>query len=112
MTTPKIKLVQGDTGPDIDFTLTDEETGAVIPVDDPGDVVRMYFRKVGATTLTATITLTKPNGGADGNVRIVWPVGVLADAGEYEGENEITFESGKVQTVYDKLRFTVRAQVG
>lgn len=108
----KIKLVQGDTGPDIDVMMTNETTGTPIVVDDPGDVVKFYFRRVGTSALIATMTCTKPNGGADGLVRIVWSSLALADGGEYEGELEITFSTGKIQTVYEKLLFTVRSQIG
>jgi hypothetical protein len=109
---PAIKLVQGDTAPDIDITLTDEDTGAAINVSNGGDVVKLYFRKVGETTLEATITATKPNGGADGLVRFTWPSTALEDEGAYQGEIEITFSTGKKQTMYDILKFKVREQIG
>lgn len=108
----KIKLVQSDLGPDIDVTMTDDDTGLAINVSNIGDVVVFYFRKIGETALVATILCTKPNGGADGVVRITWPALALAAAGDYEGEIQITFSTGKVQTMYEKLKFTVREQIG
>lgn len=107
-----IKLVQNDTAPDIDFTLIDGQTGGVINVSQPSDIVRFYFRKVGSSTIKATIVATKPNGGADGVVRITWPPGALDTPGEYEGEIEITFASGKKHTVTDVQRFTIRQEIG
>lgn len=108
----RIKLVQGDTGPDIDVALTDDDTGDVVGVGNELDVVRMYFRKAGSSELIATIVATKPNGGTDGVVRFSWSAGDLDDAGNYEGEVEITFSTGKVQTMYDILKFKVRSQIG
>ena len=110
--TTTIRLVKNDTAPDVDFTLTDAQTGGAINVSNAGDVVRLYFRLKGATALKATITCTKPNGGADGVVRAVWPALSLDTAGEFEGEIEITFSSGKKQTVYNKINFSVRDEIG
>jgi len=107
-----IKLVQSDTAPDIDVALTDESTGAQIDVSNAGDVIRLYFKQVGASVLKATIVGTKPNGGADGLVRFTWGATDLDTPGEYEGEIEITFNTGKKQSVYDVLNFSIRPQVG
>lgn len=103
-----IKLVKDDTGPDIDVQLTDGTTGLPINVSNAGDVVKFYFRAVGSSVLKASITCTKPNGGADGVVRISWPALALDTVGEFEGEFEITFNSGMKQTVYDLVNFTIR----
>lgn len=105
-----IKLVQNDTGPAITVTLTDD-SGVAVNVSAAGDVVKFYFRAVGSATVKNTITCTKPNGGADGVVKISWPVGALDTVGAFEGEIEITFDTGVVQTMYEKLKFHVRAQV-
>jgi len=107
-----IKLVQSDTLPEIDVALTDESDGSQIDVSNGGDVVRLYFRKIGSTVLKATVVATKPNGGADGLVRFTWGTTDLDTPGEYEGEIEITFNTGKKQSVYDLLNFSLRAQVG
>jgi hypothetical protein len=107
-----IKLVQNDTAPSIDVALTDESDGSPVDVSNAGDIVRFYFRKLGASALKATIVCTKPNGGADGLVRISWGASDLDTPGEYEGEIEITFNAGQKQSVYDILSLTIRAQVG
>jgi len=107
-----IKLVQNDTAPDIDVALTDESDGSQINVSNAGDVIRLYFRRIGTTVLKATIVATKPTGGADGLVRFAWGATDLDTAGEYQGEIDITFNSGKKQSVYDVLNFSVRSQVG
>jgi hypothetical protein len=110
--TDTIKLVQNDIGPDLLVTLTDETTGEPIDVSAGDDVVVLHFRVVGATELTATLTATKPDGGSNGVVRFAWAEGDLAEPGLYEGEIEITFASGRVQTTYGKLKFRVRPQIG
>lgn len=104
----KIKLVQGDTRPAIVCTLTDEVTGAVISIT--GAVPRLKFRAVGATTLTATVVGTVIDGAA--GKCVFYPASapemLLGDAGDYEGEIEITFSDGQIQTVYDLLKFKIR----
>lgn len=106
--TEKIKLVQGDTRPFIRVALKDAD-GVVIGVQTA--TVRLKFRAAGSTATLFTVTATKPNGGADGVVVFGFPAGALnVDAGQYEGEIEITFDTNDVQTVYDLLKFTVRAQ--
>ena len=103
----KIKLVQGDTRPQIKVTLTDDTTG--LPVDITGATCRMKFRAVGSTELIETLTgivLDGPNG----VVVFSWgPTSLDVGAGDYEGEVEVTYASGQgIQTVYDPLKFKVR----
>lgn len=123
----RIKLVQGDTRPYIVLALTSVIDRTPIDVSAGGCAVVMKFRRVGATALTDTITCTKLTGrlmedgsiqtaapydvaGAGGRVQVQWGSLTLASAqGDYEGEIEITFADGTVQTVYDRLKFTVRA---
>ncbi|MEY5145612.1 MAG: hypothetical protein RL745_981 [Actinomycetota bacterium] len=103
----KIKLVQGDTRPQIQVTLTDDTSGA--PIDITGATCRMYFRAVGSTTLVDTLIGAVSNGPA-GVVVFAWNQNTLSvDAGDYEGEIEVTFPAGQgKQTVYDVLKFKVR----
>lgn len=104
----KIKLVQGDTRPAIVCTLTDEVTGAVINLT--GATPRLKFRAVGASALTATITGTVTDGAA--GKCVFYPASapemLAGEAGDYEGEIEITFSDNQVQTVYDILKFKLR----
>lgn len=104
----KIKLVQGDTRPAIVCTLTDQTTGNVITLT--GATVRLKFRAVGSTTLQATVTGTVTDGpnGVCAFYPATAPEMLQGDAGDYEGEIEVTFADGQVQTVYDKLKFKVR----
>jgi hypothetical protein len=104
----KIKLVQGDTKPALVCNITDETTGLAIVLT--GATVRLKFREAGATTLTATVTGSVTDG-ANGQVAFYpasSPEMLQGQAGDYEGEIEITFSDNTVQTVYDLLKFKVR----
>lgn len=105
--TEKIKLVQGDSRPQIKVTLSDETTGTAINIT--GATVLLKFRAVGSTTLIDTMTGVITNG-SGGEVVFDWnPTTLNVDAGDYEGEVEVTFPNGTgVQTVYDVLKFKVR----
>jgi hypothetical protein len=106
--TDKIKLVQGDTRPAIVCTITDETTGD--PVNITGATVVLKFRPTGSTTLQATVTGTVTSG-STGQVAFYpasTPAMLTGDAGDYEGEIEITFSDGQIQTVYDLLKFKIR----
>ena len=105
----KIKLVQGDTRPQIQATLTDENTGE--PIDISNATCLMKFRAVGADVLTDTLNGVVLNG-PNGVVVFPWNSTTLdCDPGDYEGEIEVTFpnNAGR-QTVYDLLKFKVRAE--
>jgi hypothetical protein len=104
----KIKLVQGDTKPALVCTITDDTTGSVLSL--VGATVRLKFREVGATTLTATITgsLTDAANGQVTFFPATAPEMLASASGDYEGEIEITFADSTVQTVYDLLKFKVR----
>jgi len=106
----KIPLVTGDNRPYVRLTLTDVNTGEPINVSGVTNIVRVYFRAAGSTTVLATLICTKPNGGADGVVQFSFP-GTTLDVppGSYEGEIEIDF-SGETQTIYDVLKFQLRAE--
>ena len=104
----KIKLVQGDTRPALVCTITDENTGAPINVSEAA--VRLKFRLAGSDTLTATVIGTVVDGAA--GQCVFYPASapqmLQGEAGDYEGEIEIQFDDGTIQTVYDILKFKVR----
>lgn len=123
----KLKLVQGDTLPQPKAVITDSTTG--LPVNLAGGSALMFFRKAGASTLLATVPgalltgLEAEDGsvstaapynvaGFGGRVAFVWGANDLAiPAGDYEGEVQITFADGGVQSVFDLVKFKVRAQM-
>lgn len=127
MSTSKIPLVRNDTRPQVVANIRDESTGAV--VDITGATASLYFRRVGSTTLQASVTGVILTGfeeddgtinvsapydvaGAGGRVGFQWGEGDLdCEAGEYEGEIEVVFADGSRQTVYELLKFKLREQL-
>lgn len=124
--TERIKLVQGDTKPQLVLSLTDDKTGAAIDVSTA--TVRLKFRASETTDILATLVANKIPGkvntdgtinfsgpyatsGAGGRCVVNWTSDALdQDPGNYEGEIEITFGDGTVQTVYDVVKFKLREQ--
>lgn len=104
----KIKLVQGDTGPQVRLTLTDETSGDAI--DLTGATVTLHFRAVGASSvLFSRAAYVNPDTATSGIAVLQWSEGDLnIAAGEYEGEVEMVLASGVRQTMYDLLKFKLR----
>jgi len=114
-----IKLVVGDTLPELTFTLKDSNTAAsgfTLDADDSSTweavnltsgTVKLRIRKVGSTTITSTITATL-TGPTDGQCAIQFPSGTWTEAGTFEGELEYTTSGGGIQTVQDFIKFKVR----
>lgn len=103
----KIKLVQGDSRPQLQLTLTDDTTGN--PIDLTGATVVMKFREAGSEGYLEALTGSITNAVA-GQVVIIWNANSLnVDEGDYEGEIEITFADTTIQTVYNLLKFKIRA---
>lgn len=103
----RIRLVQGDNRPYIRLTLKQAD-GTAMNVADATVVV--YFRRAGEAAILATLSCTKLNGGTNGEVSFNFPGNTLnVEPGAYEGEIEVDF-AGEKQTVYEVLKFSVRAQ--
>ena len=114
-----IKLVVGDTLPELTFNLKDSNTAATgktldpedsttwAPIDVTGGTVKLRIREVGATTVLSTITmsLTTPS---SGECKTIFPSGTWTASGTYEGEVEFTKSNGGIQTVHDLVKFVVR----
>ena len=117
-----INLVAGDDKPEINFTLRDSNTAAAgatldeddattwAPIDLTAQTVRVYFRALGGDTVLDTMTCGKSAPYTDGKCFMQWNATTLdVDAGTYEGEIELEDTSGKKLTIFDKLKFKVRA---
>jgi hypothetical protein len=102
------KYVQGDTGPQIRVTLTNDDDGAA--VDLAGATVTLHFREAGAeSVLFSRDFFINPDTASAGVAVLQWAVGDLdVAAGTYEGEIEVVRDSGLRETLYDKLKFKVR----
>lgn len=129
MSTKKIPLVQGDTRPQLVMSLTDESTGRAIDLSGAGTTIRMLFREVGADSAkaimpcypiagyrdpqTGEVSYAPPYdvAGKGGRVVMDWSADALDTAGEFEGEVEVNFGSGWVQTAFRMQKFTVREQI-
>ena len=109
----KIKLVRNDTLPRLLVTIHDVDTQ--LPVDISGALVRMKIREPGSETLKSTLVgtlIASPGsqvGGAGGQVAFDFSPEDLDTDGSYEAEYEVTFANGRIQTVYDVDRLTIRA---
>lgn len=123
----KILLVQNDTRPLIVVSLTDDETG--LPVELIGATAKLYFRAVGSTSLKDTLNgqllagIVLEDGsidsaapynvpGSGGRLQFPFNLTTLDAAGAFEGEIEVTFADAGVVTLYDKLKFKVREDIG
>jgi|TARA_R100000479_G_scaffold174300_1_gene122242 hypothetical protein len=107
-----IKLVKGDELPQIVLTLTDDTANSPLDLSLASTSVSIKFRKRGSTTTLSTINTVKDGAGTNGKVIFNFAGGVLdVDPGEYEGEIVIDYSGNgtNVQTVYEVLKFRVRA---
>ena len=114
-----IKLVVGDTLPELNFTLKDSNTAASGKTLDPednttwapislsGSTVKLRIRKVGSTTVLSTITASITDASA-GTCATTFPTGTWTTAGTFEGELEHTTSGGGIQTVQEFIKFQVR----
>ena len=100
--------VQGDTGPQIRLTLTDDDTGSAANLT--GASVTLHFRAAGATSVLFSRALVVSSETASQGIAILqWNTGDLnQDAGVYEGEVEVVKATGLRTTLYDTLRFRIR----
>jgi uncharacterized protein YegP (UPF0339 family) len=102
------KYVQGDTGPQIQVTLTEEDTGD--PVDLTGASVTLHFRAAGEeSVLFSRLLYVNPATATNGVAVLQWNTTDLdQEAGAYEGEIEVVKSTGLRETLYDKLKFKIR----
>jgi hypothetical protein len=115
-----INLVTGDTLPELTFTLRDSNSAASgqtldpnnsatwAPINVSGGSVKLRLRELGSTTVKSTLSCSITDGSA-GKVATDFPTGTLDTAGTFEGEIEITFAGGGIQTVYDLIKLKVRS---
>lgn len=122
----RILLVQGDTLPSVVVSIFKDDLSA--PLDLRGSTVLLKFREAGSDTVKATLTGSLLQGydngsgvvdtsppydvsdGRGGRVQFNWTADALDAEGSFEGEVEVTNGNALIQTVYEKLKFRVRAQ--
>jgi len=104
-----IYLVKDDNGTQVECLITREDTGAAVNID--GAVARLKFRKKRTTTILFTLTNTFTTS-ADlvaGKALFEFSGANLDQpAGLYEGEVEVTFPNGNIETVFEIIEFQIR----
>ena len=120
---PTIKLVSDDALTELDIIIKDSNTAAAGATLDANDsatwapinlgasttIVTMKMRKVNTTDIVTSNICTIVPPYTDGHVIMSWGVSGLAGlSGEYEGEIEVAYATGKIVTVQDLLHFSVR----
>jgi len=115
-----VKMVTGDTLPDLNFSLKDSSTAAAGKTLDDFDsttwaplvvtnaAVKLRIRSVGTSTIVKEIACALTDAQA-GEVRASFTGSPFTEEGTYEGELEITFQGGEKQTVHDLIKFKVRS---
>lgn len=104
-----IYLVQGDTGPQIYIKVTREDTG--VPIDVSGGSAAFLVRKKGQATVLFTLPAADVGSNLeDGNLYFSLDGGQLATiaGGNYEGELQLTFSDGIIETVYERVSIVIR----
>lgn len=102
-----IKIVQNDTRPALDFSLTQD--GA--PVDLTGCTVKFYMKNstTGSVKINgATCAITDAT---KGKCRYNWTGSDTDTVGTYLGEVEVTFADSKIQTGFKQLSIVIRDDI-
>lgn len=102
-------LVQGDIGSQIAATITREDNNEAVDLTDATAVLK--FRKKGTTTILSTLTFVSTAAQKSNGVAVFsfTESSLDVDEGKYEGEIQVTFDSGAIETVYEVEDFYVRA---
>lgn len=101
-----LKLVQGNTAPDLTSVLHDREDSSLV-LDLTGCTVRFQMRKTDDRRFTVNNAASIVDEDA-GLVRYQWGPNDLAVSGEYEIQWEVTYPDAKKQTTADTEPLTVR----
>jgi len=105
-----IFLVNGDNKPQVQVNLTRADTQAV--VNCVGATCTLKIRARGATATLFTVTASN-NGTNLQNGILLFTLGANLtniDAGAYEGEVNVVFNGGDIETVYELVDFVVREE--
>lgn len=102
-------LVQNDQAPQIQAILKRDDDGSII--NFAGGSCALKFRKKGASVILFTLSAVDIGDNFANGVAIFSFSGTQLDidAGYYEGEIEITYSSGAIETVFAVLDFYLRA---
>jgi hypothetical protein len=102
------KYVQGDTGPQMRFTFTDEDTGLL--TDLTGALVTLRLRPTGGSVVLTRELFVNPETATNGEAIVIWQEGDLnVTPGTYEAEIEVLLASGVRETLFDVVVLRIRA---
>jgi hypothetical protein len=102
------KYVQGDTGPQIRFTFTDEDTGLLTNLT--GAQVVLHLRPTGGSVILTRELFINPETASNGEAIVAWQEGDLnVTPGTYEAEIGIVLSSGQKETLFDVIVLRIRA---
>jgi hypothetical protein len=106
--TERIKLVRGDTSPQIRLTLKDQVSQD--PINLTGATVTLHFRAAESDeVLFSRPAFINPDVAPNGVCYIEWAEGDLdLEAGNYEGEIEVVTATGLRETIFSLLKFKLR----
>ena len=104
-----LKLVQNDTLPQLSISLTDATDNSAIDLTNVPTIF-LKIRQFGSTTLKVSIPAYRTSPFTGGSIFMDFPAGALDTPGTFTGEIELTYSSGKVQTVFDEIKFEVRGE--
>ena len=102
-----VKIVQNDTLPPIEFTLTQD--GA--PVDLTGCTVKFYMKDSTSGSVKINGVNCTIMDATKGKCRYSWTSGDTNTVGTYLGEVEVTFPDGKIQTGYKQTSIIIRDDI-
>ena len=88
------KIQQHDTSPQLVGTLKDASDNAI---DLTGATVKFLMRRISSTTAKVDASATVIDEDA-GRVKYVWQTGDTDTAGTFQGEFEVTYTSGEIET--------------
>ena len=104
-------LVQGDTKSQIQATITRSNDGSAVDLTAASSIV-MRFRAEHGNSILSTLTGQQASSGDYANGIVTFEFGSTdldVDAGDYEGEIEITYSSDSTkETVFEVIKFIVR----
>ena len=118
-----LNLVARDTLPELNLTLKDSTSAATglsldpddsktwAAIDITGATVKLRIRELGASETKSILNCAAVDPAA-GKCVTDCPSGTLSKEGTFEGEIEITFANGGVQTVYELIKLKVRSDFG
>lgn len=106
-----IELVQNDTRPQLNITIIDDMTQLAMDLTGVS-AIKLHLREEDADVIKTSIPMYVAGDPVDGQVFMQWTAGALDTAGWFVGEIELTFGTGEstaIQTLYEEIRFKIRA---